>query len=76
MSKKPTPRLEVTDGDRLAEPARKQAVDVGHYFEQGFFDRQQSLLVARAATMALNDELIRLGIEIDPKTGEVSMRRA
>lgn len=69
-------RFAVTTGAKASELARDRARDVGHYFEQGFFERQQSLLSARAATMALNDELLRLGVEIDPKTGEVRVRSA
>lgn len=76
MTEKQTPRLEVKDGAKPVEPARLASRDVGHYFEQGFFERQQSLLAARAATLALTDELVRLGVEIDPKTGEVRLRSA
>lgn len=76
MSDQPKNRFAVTPGAKASEPARDRARDVGHYFDQGFFERQQSLLAARAATMALNDELVKLGVEIDPKTGEVRMRSA
>ncbi|MBC2837248.1 hypothetical protein [Paragemmobacter straminiformis] len=69
-------RFSVTTGAKASEPTRDRARDVGHYFEQGFFERQQSLLAARAETLALNDELLRLGIEVDPKTGEVRVRSA
>lgn len=69
-------RFSVTQGAKRAERERNRAIDIGHYFDQGFFERQQSLLVARATTMALNDELTRLGVEVDPKTGEVKLRSA
>lgn len=76
MSSDDKKRFTVTEGDKAPEPGRNPATDIGHYFDQGIFERQQSLLAARAATLALNDELIRLGVEIDPHTGEVTMRSA
>lgn len=76
MSGETKNRFAVTQGTKPPEPVRDGATDVGHYFEQGILDRQQSLLAARAETLALTDELVRLGVQIDPETGEVTVRRA
>ena len=69
-------RFTVTDGDKPAERERDQKHDIGHYFEQGILDRHAGLLAARAATLAMNEELQRLGVAIDPETGFVTVRRA
>lgn len=76
MSGETRNRFTVTPGAKLAERARDRASDIGHYFEQAVLDRHSSLLAARAATLAMNEELTRLGVAIDPATGEVTVRRA
>ncbi len=76
VSSEPRNRFNVTTGAKPPERDRDGATDVGHYFEQGVLDRHASLLAARAATMAMNEELVRLGVDIDPKTGDVTLRRA
>lgn len=69
-------RFSVTPGNKPAERERNRSNDIGHYFEQGVLDRHASLMAARAATLALNDELVNLGVAIDPQTGAVTVRRA
>lgn len=76
MSGEAKNRFGVTTGSKPAERERDPAKDVGHYFEQGVLDRQASLLAARAATLAMNDELLRLGVDVDPQTGVVTVRHA
>ena len=76
MPDKPEPRLHLNDRVTPVGRARVSSLDVGHYFEQGFFERQQILLAARAEALAMADELVRLGVEIDPITGEVRLRSA
>lgn len=76
MSGDPRDRFSVTPGDKPAERERDRFRDIGHYFEQGVLDRHASLQAARAATLALNEELQRLGVAVDPKTGTVTVRRA
>lgn len=68
--------LTVMPGAKEPEQPRDPATDIGHYFEQGVLDRHTSLLAARALSVALNDELLRLGVEVDPTTGKVTVRRA
>lgn len=76
MSSDAKGRFTVTAGDKPAERARDPHNDIGHYFEQGALDRHSSLQSARAATLALNDELLRMGVAIDPATGVVTLLRA
>lgn len=76
MSGETRNRFNVTTGAKPPERERDGLTDVGHYFEQGVLERHASLLAARAATLAMTEELVRLGVDIDPKTGEVTLRRA
>lgn len=69
-------RFSVTVGEKPAERTRDPLTDVGHYFDQTVLVRHSELLAARAATLALNDELLRLGVTVDPATGVVTVRRA
>lgn len=69
-------RFSVTEGDRPVERTRDRLTDVGHYFDQVTLERENRLMAVRAATLALNEELVRLGVSIDPATGEVTLKRA
>ncbi len=76
MSGETRNRFSVTPGDKPAERERDRMNDIGHYFEQGVLDRHASLQAARAATLSMNEELMRLGVAVDPETGKVTVRRA
>lgn len=76
MSSDTRNRFSVMSGAKPAEPDRNRAKDIGHYFEQTVLDRHTSLLAARASTLALNEELLRLGVAVDPDTGVVTILRA
>ena len=70
MDKK-TAQLTVISGDPDQGPRRRLP---GHYFDQTIFDLHYSLQGARARRMAMEEDLARLGIEIDPATGEVRLK--
>lgn len=55
------------------QDTQRDASDVGHYFDQTVFDLQYTLLKAKARRMSLEADLARLGIEVDPQTGEVRL---
>lgn len=69
-------RFSVTVGAKAPERARDRSTDIGHYFEQSVLERHASLQAARAVTLALNEELLRMGVAVDPSTGQVTVRRA
>lgn len=60
----PVPKL--TDADRDPQ------TDVGHYFDQVFFDTHIALQSARSETQKSLSELDALGVVIDPETGAVT----
>lgn len=65
-----------TTGDKPAGGERDRSRDIGHYFEQSVLCGHARLLAARAATLAMNEELSRLGVLVDFATGKVTVRRA
>lgn len=48
---------------------------IGHYFEQTVWCHQNEMLSRRAEMHALELELARRGVSIDPRTGQVTIRK-
>lgn len=69
MDKKPS-TFSVIDGGADSAPQRREP---GHYFDQTFFELHYRLQSARAHRMALEEDLSKLGIVVDPVTGEVTL---
>ena len=69
MMTKPHPFSVISAGQDDDAPKRQQT---GHYFDQTIFDLHYSLQSARARRMALEDDLARMGVSVDPLTGEVT----
>lgn len=67
MTTKPVPFSVVSAEDDA--PRRKEP---GHYFDQTIFDLHYSLQSARARRMALEDDLAKMGVTVDPVSGEVT----
>ncbi|MEY4984193.1 MAG: hypothetical protein RIR62_2459 [Pseudomonadota bacterium] len=65
--------FDVIDGGAGAAPQRR---DTGHYFDQTIFDLHYRLQSARAHRMALEEDLSKLGISVDPVTGAVTLAAA
>lgn len=69
MTTKPNPFSVVSSGKDDPAPKRRET---GHYFDQTIFDLHYSLQSARARRMALEDDLAKMGVSVDPVTGEVT----
>lgn len=70
MEKKVAPFSVVSNDDPDPGPHRPQP---GHYFDQTIFDLHYRMQAARAQNMALEADLAKLGITVDPETGEVRL---
>lgn len=74
MPDKANPFSVLNGGAPDGEAPRRR--ETGHYFDQTIFDLHYSLQSARARRMALEEDLARMGVSVDPVTGEVTFSPA